>query len=104
MHATKQNENRKPVKKLKPEQALAMLESAVSYCQQAGIKIGAVNGDDGTLGLFVQNAYYILTRHGTRAAFRLGKLSARHYQEIDKFNMLAHQAESNIGTRENVPS
>jgi hypothetical protein len=57
------------------QDALDMLASAVSYCQQAGLKVGAANGDNGTLGLFIPNAHYLLTDDGTRAAFRLGAFS-----------------------------
>jgi|GEM_PF-2060985 hypothetical protein len=56
------------------QDALSMLESAVSYCQQAGLTVGAANGDNGTLGLFIPNAHYLLTDNGTRAVFRLGAL------------------------------
>lgn len=65
---------RKQAEPLSPEMALAMLESAISYCQSAGLKVYAANGDNGTLGLFIPNAHYILTDDGTRAAFRLGAL------------------------------
>lgn len=56
------------------QEALSMLESAVSYCQSAGLSVAAANGDNGTLGLFIPNAHYTLrvTDDGTRAAFRLG--------------------------------
>jgi hypothetical protein len=63
---------RKDKEPLTPEMALTLLESAVSYCQQSGLNIQATNGDNGTLGLFIPNAHYVLTDNGTRAAFRLG--------------------------------
>jgi hypothetical protein len=66
---------RKQAEPLTPAMALTMLESAVSYCQAAGLHIQAANGDNGTLGLFIPNAHYILTDNGTRAAFRLGAFS-----------------------------
>jgi len=53
-------------------EALTLLESAVSYCQQAGLQVSAANGNNGTLGLFVSNAHYVLTDNGTHAVFRLG--------------------------------
>lgn len=53
-----------------------MLESAVRYCQQAGLTVHAANGDSGTLGLFIPNAHYAVTDNGTRAAFRLGAFCA----------------------------
>jgi hypothetical protein len=63
---------RKDKEPLTPAMALTMLESAVSYCQQSGLNIQAANGDNGTLGLFIPGAHYVLTDNGTRAAFRLG--------------------------------
>ena len=63
---------RKQAEPLTPEMALTMLESAVSYCQAAGLHIQAANGDNGTLGLFIPGAHYVLSDNGTRAAFRLG--------------------------------
>jgi hypothetical protein len=53
------------------QEALALLESAVSYCQSAGLAVQAANGNNGTLGLFVPNAEYILADNGTHAVFRL---------------------------------
>jgi hypothetical protein len=66
---------RKPMP-ITAQDALDMLASAVSYCQQAGLKVGAANGDNGTLGLFISNAHYLLTDNGTRAVFRLGAVRA----------------------------
>ena len=68
-------------KAITAQEALAMLESAVSYCQSAGLKVQAANGDNGTLGLFVPGAYYLLTDNGTRALFRLDAITA-HKGEI----------------------
>jgi hypothetical protein len=65
---------RKDKEPLTPEMALTLLESAVSYCQAAGLHIQAANSKDGTLGLFVPGAHYIITDNGTRAFFRLGEL------------------------------
>jgi sarcosine oxidase gamma subunit len=53
-----------------------MLESAVSYCQQAGLQIAGENADEKNadqagLVLFIPGAHYVLTDNGTRAAFRL---------------------------------
>lgn len=62
----------KPQKPLTPDMALSMLESAVSYCQESGLQINAINHLDGTLGLFIPGAHYVLTGNGTRAAIRLG--------------------------------
>ena len=71
---------RKAKEPLTPAMALTLLESAVSYCQQSGLNIQAANGDNGTLGLFIPNAHYIITDNGTRAFFRLGELpEARAY-------------------------
>ncbi len=54
-----------------PSQALELLESAVSYCQQAGLQVSAVNDDHGTLTILIPGAFYMLTDNGTHAAFRL---------------------------------
>jgi len=54
-------------------EALAMLESAVSYCQAAGLTITAANSDSDALCLYIPNAHYIITDNGTRAAFQIGK-------------------------------
>jgi|GEM_PF-4658831 len=52
-------------------EALQLLESAVSYCQQAGLPVRAANQADGALAVFIPNAHYVLTDDGARAAFRL---------------------------------
>ena len=54
------------------QEALTLLESAVSYCQLAGLKVRAANGENDTLTLFIPNTHYILTDNGTKAVFRLG--------------------------------
>jgi len=72
------------------QEALTMLESAVSYCQSAGMKVQAINGDNGTLGVFIPGAYYLLTDNDTRAVFRLGAMSV-HAERIPV---------ANIGTKE----
>jgi hypothetical protein len=56
-------------------EALQILASAVSYCQQAGLQVQAANGAD-TLTLHIPNAYYTLTNDGTSAAFRLRDVAA----------------------------
>ena len=66
---------RKQAEPLTPAMALTMLESAVSYCQQAGLQVQAANGAD-TLTLHIPNAYYTLTNNGTSAAFRLRDVAA----------------------------
>ncbi len=62
------------------QEALTLLESAISYCQSAGLTVSALNGDNGTLGLFVRGAHFLLTDSGTHAAFRLGVMSANDEQ------------------------
>ena len=57
-----------------PQEALAVLESAITYCKSAGLQVSAANGDNGTLGLFIPNAYSILSYNSTRVAFRLGAM------------------------------
>ena len=76
------------------QEALSLLESAVSYCQSAGLNVQAQNGTNGTLGLFIPNAQYVLTDGGTRAAFRL-HLPLRTVQGS------AHP--DGIGTSQDVP-
>jgi hypothetical protein len=46
----------------------------VSYCQLAGLKVAAANGDNGTLAILIPNAHYI--SNGTSAEFRLGAVTA----------------------------
>ena len=57
-----------------PQEALAVLESTITLCQSAGLQVSAANGDNGTLGLFIPNAYSILGDNSTRVAFRLGAM------------------------------
>ncbi len=68
---------RKELRPVTVLEALAMLESAVSYCQSAGLKVRAANGDNGTLQLIIPGAHYVLTDGGTRAALRLGPVSVQ---------------------------
>jgi hypothetical protein len=68
---TKPRTPRKVIQILAPQEALQLLESAVSYCQQAGLQVRAANQDDGALAVFIPNAHYVLTDDGARAAFRL---------------------------------
>ena len=73
----KREQDAKGPRAITAQEALTLLESAVSYCQLAGLKVQAANGENDTLRLFVPNAHYILTDNDTRAAFRLGAVSAR---------------------------
>ena len=73
----KREQDAKGPRAITAQEALTLLESAVSYCQLAGLKVQAANGDDNTLGLFIPNTHYILTDNGTRAAFRLGAVLAQ---------------------------
>jgi hypothetical protein len=56
-------------------EALQLLESAVSYCQQAGLGVTAANEQD-ALCLFIPRAQYIVSTDGTRAAFQLIETTA----------------------------
>lgn len=67
----KRTRRSRPNAKITAREALSLLESAVSYCQLAGLQVSAVNGDNGTLELFIPNAHYLLTKSGTRAMFQL---------------------------------
>jgi len=58
-------------KPLTPALALAMLESAIGYCQTSGLQVRAVNRVDGALGLVIPGARYIITSDGACAAFEL---------------------------------
>lgn len=51
-------------------EALQLLESAVSYCQQAGLQVNALN-EQGALCLFIPHAQYSVSEDGLRAAFQL---------------------------------
>lgn len=62
---------RKANQNITAPEALQLLESAVSYCQQAGLQVRAANQDDGALAVFIPNAHYVLTDDGAQAAFRL---------------------------------
>lgn len=61
-------------------EALQLLESAVSYCQQAGLGVNASNEISPTgernLALFIPRAQYIVSADGARAAFRLAEETA----------------------------
>ncbi len=82
-------------------EALQLLESAVSYCQQAGLQVGATNGDNGTLAILIPNAHYVLTDSGTRAAFRLGALSAHGAGNIGTHQVSAQGERTAPGTYQN---
>jgi len=86
---------RKQAEPLTPAMALTMLESAVSYCQQAGLQVQAANGDNGTLGLFIPNAHYVLTDNGTRAAFRLGAF----YQARDERGAVSNGTSARVSAQ-----
>lgn len=58
-------------------EALQLLESAVSYCQQAGLGVNAAN-EQGALCLFIPRARYIVTDDGMRAAFVMAEESATY--------------------------
>lgn len=68
--STTRGERKKERAPLTKQEALEMLESAIYYCQRAGLSIGGKN-ESGALVLTIPHAAYILTHGGTRAAFEL---------------------------------
>ena len=58
------------VQSVTPEQALQMLQSAIGYCQVAGLTVQAANCDAG-LVLTIPDVGYALTPDGNGAEFRL---------------------------------
>jgi hypothetical protein len=68
----KRKQDAKGSRAITAQEALTLLESAVSYCQLAGLKVQAANGENDTLTLFIPNAHYTVTDNGTKAAFRIG--------------------------------
>lgn len=73
-----QAQTRRMTPSITAPEALQLLESAVSYCQAAGLQVNAANNEDGTLALFIPRAQYIVTGDGTRAAFRLAEQRATY--------------------------
>ncbi|MBI4672792.1 MAG: hypothetical protein HY741_14120 [Chloroflexi bacterium] len=57
---------RKPIQSLTPQDALQLLASAVSYCQQAGLEVYATNTLDG-LRFYIPQARYVATPSGGAA-------------------------------------
>lgn len=78
-HGTRTRQARTNTAITAPE-ALQLLESAVSYCQQAGLGVNASNEISPTgernLALFIPRAQYIVSDDGARAAFRLTEETA----------------------------
>lgn len=64
---------RKTPTRITAHEALQLLESALSYCQAAGMEVQAGNGDEGTLAIYIPNAHYTITDNGTRAEIRRGE-------------------------------
>ena len=58
------------VQPVTPEQALQMLQSAIGYCQVAGLAVQAENSDSG-LVLTLPRVAYGLMPDGSSAEFRL---------------------------------
>jgi Resolvase, N terminal domain len=79
-----------------PQEALILLEDATHYCQSAGLQVSAANGDNGTLGLFIPNAYCIPSNNNTRMAFRVGAMPPA--ANISTTEPLAQSDMQNIST------
>lgn len=72
-----QPQTRRVTPSITAPEALQLLESAVSYCQQAGLGVNAAN-EQGALALFIPRARYIVTDDGMRAAFVIVEESATY--------------------------
>ncbi len=76
---------------LSPAEALDMLKSALTYCQQAGLKVAAGNRA-GVLTLQVNGAEYITTGGGWELV-PIVHLSALSAQPIGTLDLSAHEAQ-----------
>lgn len=77
-----QAQTRRMTPSITAPEALQLLESAVSYCQQAGLQVNASN-EEGALALFIPRAQYIVSDNGTRATFHLAEESAPMLRTAD---------------------
>jgi len=71
MSRTKKNENANKSLPVTAQEAVSILQSAIGYCQQAGIAIQAHNGPDG-VALTLSGVFYTVTNDGTAAQFHIG--------------------------------
>ena len=71
MSRTKKNENGKNSLPVTAQEAVSILQSAIGYCQQAGITVQAHNGPDGVT-LTLPGVFYSVTTDGTAAQFHIG--------------------------------
>lgn len=56
---------------LTAQEALQILQSAIGYCQQAGLTVQAANSGTGLM-LTIPGAYYTTVENGTEVTFALG--------------------------------
>lgn len=61
------------------EEALQILQSAIGYCQQAGLKVQAANSGTG-LTLTIPGAYYTTVENSTEVTFHMGTRPAEEQQ------------------------
>jgi hypothetical protein len=73
MSRTKKNGNGKKSLPVTAQEAVSILQSAIGYCQQAGIAVQAHNGLDGVT-LTLPGVFYTVTakREGAAAEFHIG--------------------------------
>ena len=79
MSRTKKNENGKKAKAqpITAQEAVSILQSAIGYCQQAGIAVQAYNWPDGVT-LTLPGVFYRMTNNGTAAEFHIGTAPANN--------------------------
>lgn len=71
MSRTKKNENANKSLPVTAQEAVSILQSAIGYCQQAGIVVQAHNGPEGVM-LALLGVFYSVTNDGTAAQFHIG--------------------------------
>lgn len=71
MSKTKKNGNGKKSLPVTAQEAVSILQSAIGYCQQAGIAVQAYNWPDGVT-LTLPGVFYTVTNNGTEAQFHIG--------------------------------
>ena len=71
MSRTKKNGNGKKSLPVTAQEAVSILQSAIGYCQQAGIAVQAYNWPDGVT-LTLPGVFYTVTNEGAAAEFHIG--------------------------------
>ena len=77
MSKTKKNGNGKKSLPVTAQEAVNILQSAIGYCQQAGIAVQAHNGPEGVT-LTLPGVFYTMTNNGTAAEFHIGTAPANN--------------------------